>query len=72
MGFRSLVFFRGPVSATCTDFVVESAKSLYFLKLNLQRTRAWLHKNLHLSCHLSRSLTNPLWVHLRVLHGTHS
>ena len=23
------------------------------------------------SAHLSRSLTNPLWVHLRVLHGTH-
>ena len=30
MGFRSLVFFRGLVSATCTDFVVESANSLYF------------------------------------------
>ena len=28
-------------------------------------------QNLHLSAHLSRSLTNPLWVHLRVLHGTH-
>ena len=27
--------------------------------------------NLHLSAHLSRSLTNPLWVHLRVLYGTH-
>ena len=44
MGFRSLVFIRGLVSATCTDFVVESANSLYFLKLNLQRTRARLHK----------------------------
>ena len=28
-------------------------------------------KNLHLSAHLSRSLKNLLWVHLRVLHGTH-
>ena len=28
-------------------------------------------QNLHLSAHLSRSLKNPLWVHLRVLHGTH-
>ena len=27
--------------------------------------------NLHLSAHLSRSLKNPLRVHLRVLHGTH-
>ena len=24
-----------------------------------------------LSAHLSRSLTNPLWLHLRVLHETH-
>ena len=28
-------------------------------------------KNMHLSAHLSRSLRNPLWVHLRMLHGTH-
>ena len=26
---------------------------------------------MHLSARLSRSLTNPLWVDLRVLHGTH-
>ena len=32
MGIRSLVFFRGPVSATCTDFVVKGRNSLYFLK----------------------------------------
>ena len=32
MGFRSLVYFRWTVSATCTDFVVESRNSLYFLK----------------------------------------
>jgi len=32
MGFRSLVFFRWPVSATGTDFVVGSRNSLYFLK----------------------------------------
>ena len=32
MGFRSLVDFPGPVSATCTDFVVESRNCLYFLK----------------------------------------
>ena len=30
-----------------------------------------LKTNLHLSAHLSRSLTNPLWAYLRVLHGTH-
>ena len=32
MGFRSLIVFRGPVSATYTDFVVEGRNSLYFLK----------------------------------------
>ena len=44
MGFKSLVYFRGPVSTTCADFVVESRNSLDFLKLNLQRTRARLHE----------------------------
>ena len=38
---------------------------------NILGSRARLHKTYTLSVHLSRSLTNPSWVHLRVLHGTH-